>query len=415
MGGGGTTYSTTRPQIPPELSGAYGAAAGNLEDFMGTLPLTDFLQMDPLKVAGMSDAEKSVMQKMQKLMGGQPSATKAAQKTLNKLRNPTAWQAPEGVGAFQLPGMEQYGLGGLGQQIPGREAPITMPGQIGQIQMQDQIGREQMPGQIGDVLTSMDFAKHPALQSAMETFEATAMPGIANQMGAAGLGRSGAAGEAIAKGKAQMALPVMQNLMNLTLQQKGMDIGQRGQDIQSGLTQRGQDIGMRGGDIQALLGQRGQDIGQRAGDINALLAGRGQDVTQRGQDIQGLLSQMGLGLQARGQDIQGMLGGRGQDIQQLLGLGGLGLQARGQDLNTMLQSAAQLAGIGGQDINRIMGAGGALAGLGRDERDILDRQFGADYDEQMRQYGLGRFPYEILGGQLPNMIGTQTTQRQGGK
>jgi len=413
MGGGGTTTSTSRPQIPPELRGAYGAAAGKLEDFLGQLPLTDFLNMDPLKVAGMSGAETTAMQNFRKLMGGQPSATKAAQKTLNKLRNPAAWQAPEGVGSFQLPGMEQYGLGGLGQQTPGREAPITMPGQVGHIQMQDQIGREQMPGQIGDVLTSIDFGEHPALKSAMEAYEKTTLPGVAQSMGAAGLGRSGSAGSAIATGKAQMALPVMQQLMNLTLQQKGMDIGQRGQDIQGGLTQRGQDIGQRAGDIQALLGQRGQDIGQRAGDINALLAGRGQDVSQRGQDIQSLLGQMGYGLQARGQDIQGLLGGRGQDIEQLLGLGGLGLQARGQDLNTMLGAASQLTGIGAQDINRILGAGGAFADLGATERGIEDRRYGAEYDEAMRRYGLSRFPYEILGGQLPEMIGTTTTQRGG--
>lgn len=392
MGGGGTTTTTSQPQIPPELSGAYGAAAGRLEDFLGQLPITDFMEMDPLRVAHMSQSERQAMNQMRQLMRQQPGATGQAADIASQLANPSQWQGPQGVGSFQLPGMQQYGLGGLagggtGQTVP-REAGITMPGQI---------GREQMPGQIGDVLTSMDFANHPALQSAMETFEATAMPGIANQMGAAGLGRSGAAGEAISKGKAQMALPVMQNLMNLTLQQKGMDIGQRGQDIQGGLT------------------QRGQDIGQRAGDIQALLTGRGQDVTQRGQDIQSMLNQMGLGLQARGQDIQGLLGGRGQDIQQLLGLGGLDLQARGQDLQSRLGAMSGLTGIGAQDINRIMGAGGALAGLGRDRRAIEDARYGAQYDEAMRQYGLSRFPYEILGGQLPNMIGTTTTQRGGGK
>jgi hypothetical protein len=269
--------------------------------------------------------------------------------------------------------------------------------------MPEQIGAWGGPGdRTESALMNIDFANHPALQSAMRAFESSSQPMIANQMAAAGLSRSGAAGQALTSGRQAMALPVIQNLMGLSVQE------------------RGQDIGERAGDIQAGLQGRGQDIGMRAGDINAMLAGRGQDVSQRGQDIQGALQNLGLGLQARGQDIGALLtgrgqdlGARGQDINALLAQGSQGLQARGQDIGAQQASMQGLLGLSGQELARYQAAMGAATGMGGLGRDISQQQADAPYDESQRRANMAmQLLMGPLGG-LGQQVGSRTTTQQG--
>jgi hypothetical protein len=293
---------------------------------------------------------------------------------------------------------------GPGMNLP-REGPANLPGEYnlpGQIAFQEQIGNP---------LENIDFANHPALKSALKAFEAATMPGLVNQAAASGLTRAGSSLSALEGAKAQMALPVMQQLMGLEMQNKGIDVGQRA------------------GDIQALLGQRGQDIegglGARGQDIQGALGQLGLDVQQRGQDVESLLNRLGLGvnagLQARGQDVNATLTGRSQDLQQ-----------RGQDLDAILQQGAQAlqaqglsneslaAGLSGMlninqaDMSRMLSGlsqagqwGGLMRGISQEQADAMT-------DEEMRQYNLAR---EFLFGPM-NAVGStvgSSTSTQGGK
>jgi len=289
----------------------------------------------------------------------------------------------------------QFG-GGLAGNIPPRE------------------GMPDLPGATANPLQTMDFANHPALQSAMEAFKQTTLPTIANAMSASGLGRSGAAGAAISQGQAQMALPVMQQLMDLEMQGMGYGVQERGQDI--GAMMQGMGLGVE---------QRGQDINSIQNQLGLGLQARGQDLGARGQDIGALL-------QGRGQDIGALLQGRGQDLEQMLTGRAQDLTGRGQNLDALLQQSQQALGARGQDIGAMQaGMGGMLqgdqqaqqrymdalnmmSGLGGTQRSIEDARLGAEYGEQERQYGLARDLLFGPLGQLTQQVGSRTTQ-SGGK
>lgn len=187
----------------------------------------------------------------------------------------------------------------------------------------DMLEREANP------LQNIDFANHPALKSALDTFSKTTLPGIENAMIGAGLGRSGAAGNAIATGKAQMALPVMQQLMDLEMQNKGLDVTQRGQDYQAKIAaqQAAASAASAGASLQA----------QRyAADLAYAQATRGQDVALRQMDINALMGQGEQALAARNMDINALLGGAGG----LMQLGGSDLDR----INTNIGNAWQMGG-----------------------------------------------------------------------
>ena len=154
----------------------------------------------------------------------------------------------------------------------------------------------------GNPLDTIDFANHPALRSAMKSFEAATMPGIANQMAAQGLGRSGAALSSVAGAKAQMALPVMQQLMGLEMQNKGLDVSQRGQDLSQLIQQGGLGLQARGQDIGSILQARGQDIGAAQASMGGFAGLGQQDLGRLGQYIGGLES---AGAGARGREQEG--------------------------------------------------------------------------------------------------------------
>lgn len=226
------------------------------------------------------------------------------------------------------------------------------------------IPREAMPEWVGNPLESIDFANHPALQSALDTFAKTALPGIENSMIGAGLGRSGAAGNAIATGKAQIALPVMQQLLNLEMQNKGLDVNQRATDIGSITTQRGQDT---------------QLAAARAAQNSALAQARlSQEAAMRGQDINALLQQ---GQQA--------------------------LTARGQDINALLGGAQGLSSLGQMDVNRIQNAITQGMGVGGTYRDVGNQQAESEFAAANRPFD--RY-MQMIGMMAPGAMSSGGTQ-----
>jgi hypothetical protein len=333
MGSSGQT-TTTKPQLPPELAELFGTTSDQLSGVFDGRSLSDVFGVDPRGIAGPSALESAAAENVGAFFSPTASGS-AAFDTAAALSRP---QAYEGVD-----------LGGLGSFR-------DFMGEAGR----PSIARETLPGREESALMNIDFANHPALKSAMKSFEAAALPGLANQLGAAGLSRSGAAGSAIGQAKAGMALPMIQQLMSGAVTERGQDIGQRAQDIESGLTQRGQDI---------------QDIG----------------------------SKLNLALGARGQDVQALLGKGSQD-----------LQGRGQDIQSMLGAMQGFQGLDAADLDRLqagmqsaMGVGGTMRGI---EQDALN----ALYDAGIRDSDLlAQFGLAPLGG-LTAGIGSTTTS-SGGK
>lgn len=227
---------------------------------------------------------------------------------------------------------------------------------------------------IDNPLQNIDFANHPALQSALETFATTALPGIENSMIGAGLGRSGAAGNAIATGKANIALPVMQQLISGELQNKGFDV-----------TQRGQDVNQQIAGAQTAAGQYNANLAHQA-------ALRGQDIGLRGQDI----------------------GLRQMDMNALLQQGAQGLQARGQDINALLSGAQGLSSLGGMDLGRIQDAISGSMGIGGEFRGIENQMSEAEFLASQRPGERGMDIFNTLLGGAMGSGGSRTVTTGGG-
>lgn len=333
MGSSGTT-STTKPQLPPELARLFGTTASELSGVFDDRSLSDAFGVDPRTVAGPSALETAAAENVGAFFNPTASGS-AAFDTAAALSMPQAHQ-----------GVDLSGLGSFTDFADAASGPS--------------VARETLPGREDSALMNIDFANHPALKSAMKSFEAAALPGLANQLGAAGLSRSGAAGSAISSAKAQMALPVMQQLMSGAVTERGQDIGQRAQDIESGLTQRGQDI---------------QDIG----------------------------SKLNLALGARGQDIEALLGKGAQD-----------LSARGQDIESMVAAMGGFGNLNAQDLARLQAGTDAAMGVGGTMRGIEQDAYNALYDAGIRDSDLlAQFGLAPLGG-LTAGIGSTTTS-SGGK
>lgn len=333
MGGGGNQTSTTDPKLAPELASLFGTTANQLNDVFDSRSLSDAFGVGPRGVAGPSALETAAANNVGAFF--KPTASgNAAFDTASALATPDKYG-----------GVDLSGLGSF-KDFAGEANTPSM-------------ARESLPGREESALMNMDFANHPALKSAMKSFEAATLPGLANQLGAAGLSRSGAAGSAIASSKAQMAVPIMQQLMQGAVTERGQDVGQRAQDIESGLTQRGQDI---------------SDIG----------------------------SKLNLALGARGQDLQG-----------ILGAGGLDLQGRGQDIQSLSNAMGGFSNLNAQDLQRLqagmdsaMGIGGKFRGI---EQDALNSLFDSKIRDSDLLAQLGLAP---IGG-LTAGVGSTTTTRGG--
>jgi hypothetical protein len=334
MGGGGSQTTSTRAQLPPELRELFGGTSDRINELFADRSFEDILGVAPRQVAGASGLERAAAENVGAFFDPTASGT-AAFDTAAALSRPEAHE-----------GIDLSGLGSF-RDFAGEASRPSL-------------AREALPGREESALMNMDFANHPALKSAMKSFEAAALPGLANQLGAAGLSRSGAAGSAIGQAKAQMAMPMIQQLMSGAVTERGQDIGQRQQDIGAGITQRGQDI---------------QDIG----------------------------SKLNLALGARGQDVQALLGKGAQD-----------LTARGQDISSMVSGMQGMAGLNDADLRRLqagmdaaMGVGGTMRGI---EQDALNALYDADIRDSDLLAQIGLAP---IGG-LTSAIGSTTTS-SGGK
>jgi hypothetical protein len=334
-GGGGKTVTSTSPELPAWADELFGGTAGRISEVFGDRDLSDVLGVGPRMVAGPAGLETAGAENVRHLFD--PTASGEA-----AFDTAAALARPEGYGGTDLSGIGSF------KDFAGEAARPSL-------------AREDLPGREESALMSMDFANHPALQSAMKSFEAAALPGLANQLGAAGLSRSGAAGSAIGSSKAQMALPMIQQLMSGAVQERGQDIGQRAQDIESGITQRGQDI---------------QDIG----------------------------SKLNLALGARGQDLQGILGAAGHDI-----------AARGQDIGSMTSAMQGFQGLDAADLNRLSTAIGTSMDVGGTMRGIEQEGLNAIYDSLIRDSDLlAEIGLAPLGG-VTSAIGSETVTSGGGK
>lgn len=234
---------------------------------------------------------------------------------------------------------------------------------------------------IGNPLENIDFANHPALRSALKTFAKTTQPGIENAMIGAGLGRSGAAGNAIETGQAAIALPVMQQLIEGELANKGFDVTQRGQDTQARIAANA-----------AAAQARAQGASLQQQMAMARLAA---EQTMRGQDIQL----------------------RGQDINALLAQGDQALSARGMDINALLGGAQGLFNMGSADIDRINTNIGNSWGLGESARGIQNDIYTSEFNAQNRPYErIMSFMSPLVGGAVGSTGTTsRSTQSGGGK
>jgi hypothetical protein len=330
---GGSQETRTKPILPPELAELFGTTASEIGDVFDSRSLSDIFGVDPRTIAGPSSLETGAAENVGAFFS--PSASgEAAFDTAAALSRPTAHE-----------GVDLSGLGSYKDFMGAAGGPS--------------VAREALPGQVDSALMNIDFANHPALKSAMKSFEAAALPGLSSALGAQGLSRSGAAQSAIGQAKAGMAMPIIQQLMSGSVAERGQDIGQRGQDIESGITQRGQDI---------------SDIGQK----------------------------LNLALGARGQDLQGLLGAGAQD-----------LTARGQDIGSMSTALQGFMGLDQQDLARLSAGMDAAMGVGGTMRDIEQEAYNALYDADIRDSDLlAQIGLAPLGG-LTSGIGEVTTSRGG--
>lgn len=287
MGGGGGTQrqtTTTTPNIAPELSGAYTAAGNLAEDMMGGMDYLPGMLQDTTvqQVAGLTDIERAARQNAREMLNGpQPEAWDDAAATLGgatgmftEAANMDQFQAQDYNREGDIRDIESFDMDAWMSRMPrggggGGSFNFSSGGGGGSYEEMDRIGNP---------LETMDFSNHPALASALDTFAKTALPGIENSMIGAGLGRSGAAANAISTGKATMALPLITELIRGELTNKGMDVQQRQQDINAQIAAQ---------NAAASASAQGASLAQQRymADLAHAQAMRAQDIQLRGQDI----------------------------------------------------------------------------------------------------------------------------------
>jgi hypothetical protein len=227
----------------------------------------------------------------------------------------------------------------------------------------------------------MDFANHPALASALDTFAKTALPGIENSMIGAGLGRSGAAANAISTGKATMALPMITELIRGELQNKALDVQQRGQDYSAQQAAASMNASSRAAASQRYMA-----------DLAHAQAMRAQDIQLRGQDI----------------------GMNQQQIDALIAEDQMNFGAQQQQQNALLGAAGGLTDVGGAQAAYDQAAIDQAMGVGATERDILNQANEAEFLASQREYERQQAAFDSLMGGAQANVGTTTTTTGGG-
>lgn len=391
MGGGSnrqTQRTETSQNVPPGLNRAYNAIGGVAENMAGGLDyLPGIMQDDTVQqIAGPTDIELAAQQEaMGMLQGEGPEAWGQSQDLLNQVGGMEQIQAQDYNLEGDIRGIESFDMADWMNRL----SPPTGGGGGSSYNYDRGGGGYSQAEAIGNPLESMDFANHPALQSALDTFAKTALPGIENSMIGAGLGRSGAAANAISTGKATMALPMITELIRGELANKGMDVTQRGQDYQAQAA---------AANASASARARGEGLAaqQYAAELAHAQTMRAQDIQLRGQDI-GMNQQQ---IDAMMAEDQFSLGSQGQFANQLLGAAG-GLGELGQAQSDYAQ----------ENIEGAMGIGGQMRG-------ISDAQSEAEFLASQRGWERGMQVYEpMVSGahQAAGTTSTTTTTGGGGK
>lgn len=387
MGGGGSQRqeTTTQQQVPPGLQRAYNAAGGVAENMAEGLDyMPGLLQDDTVQeIAGMTDIGLAAQDEAMNLLQGQgPEAWGQASDFMNEAGNMQQFESQDYNLEGDIRDIDSFDMQGWMDNMPGGGGG----GGGGGFSFSSGGAPYSAAEAIGNPLESMDFANHPALQSALDTFAKTALPGIENQMIGAGLGRSGAAANAISTGKATMALPMITELIRGELANKGMDVTQRGQDYQA-----------QAAAANASASGRSQAAGyanQRyMAGLQHAQAMRAQDIQLRGQDI-GMNQQQ---IDAMIAEDQQNFAGQQQQQNSLLGAG-TGLTNLGQAQSDYAQ----------ENIEGAMGMDAA-------SRAITDRQNEAQFNADMRSWERGsQVQDQLLSGAQANAGQTSTTTTTGG-
>lgn len=416
--GGGTT--TTRNEIPAELSQLFQTGAGRIQELAGASPLTQFNtpmgrpmqtskgavigQGGPEGVFGTADRAPQFADALQQIgqsgqIANQPLASRgvldarpAGTSNASAIAQNAQLQAenvPSGFSNLNSIAGQQVGLQGLENSAIDRAGALssavgqtpagfsntlnqfqagvdplqqlagTVPGQFGDVRAQANPGIADLISRSDQQITGEGIQQSPAFQAALDAFESTLMPTIQNSAQQAGLGRSTGLQQSLAAGQAQFMLPVIQE--ELARQERGLERGLGAR--QFGITTDAE-LGLQ----EALAQERGvgraTDIGQfglaTAADLGlqeALGAERGlQRFGQAEQFAAGLEADTGRQLAAR-QEAQI---GRQLDATLQSALAGERGIERGQNAAQFRAGIEQAAG--SQDLAR------ALEGLGADER-----------------------------------------------
>lgn len=305
--------------------------------------------------------------------------------------------APSMVNTSKLGALNTNVAGGLGAaptvnagNVNAAVKPTAAPGAVTPQLGNQGAANANQQSMIGRVNSFLDTPQGPSVAEAQ--LRQAQADNAAQLMGAArsGRGTSGdqaeALREAMAGGSALMSDTAGQ-LATLRAQEQDMrqnrDLSAMGLGGQLAGEQRGQDLGYRGQNLASLQGDQSTALGARGQNLQASLANQGTQLSleqlrgqlglgARGQNLSALQSDQGAQLGARGQNLSALqgnqatqLGARGQDVtaraqdlsaltgdadrglaaQQLglqgqLGLSGLGLQAQGQGLQASAQQNA---------------------------------------------------------------------------
>jgi hypothetical protein len=277
----------TKTIIPDELKPLI---TGGVEQAIGVqdlLPLISFVAANPQVIPGLAPEQMALIsqiigfadpsQQINPTMQAGWDRTKAVYNTLTPLVggavNPMMQSAFGAAGASTGPNAFQYGA----ERYAGTGSAMSSPEQDALAQLA--------------YFTSGQLGQAPATLAAQDAFASYMIPEIEQSLALAGLGRSGAVGESIARGEKEALVPFLTAEMENRLRATGMtsDIGaaQKARELQASqvMSGIGANVGqqaLQGASIQAQLGtaagQQQLQAAQQAAQI-------GQWQTDQGQEL----------------------------------------------------------------------------------------------------------------------------------
>lgn len=248
MGGSsGSGKSTTTNNIPDELKGLTTKTAdrvGNLQDQPGFNP-GDYIGSHPMQVPGLSGNQQAAVGQASSIgdqTGGEQSAYQSLQNATNhSYENSLPWASQSGQA------------------------------------------------------TGATFANDPSIAAAYNAYKSQAEPGIQNQYGLMGLGKSTSAGDAMARGAAGYLYPATQEAL---AREQAANEAKIGRQTNASEAQIGRETSTALNTAGQYAGLGSQDTQRRLAGLNALLTTGGterQVGTEQGQAAQNdFLRQQGL-------------------------------------------------------------------------------------------------------------------------